>query len=244
MDGVMVGLQTATAQEVKVGIIYELSKRVEINSGRWELLERQRCEVRGKVDEFRKRLWALMLRVGVSQEDRIVVVADGAEWIDQTVDQLFYKATRIMDFYHSAQRVWAVAGVRFGETSQKGKQWAAEKLSRLKAGEVRLVIAAVRRLKLEKQEGQEVRREAVRYLQNHQGGMAYDKYKKEGLPIGSGAIEGSCKHLVTARCKQAGMRWTEKGVDAILALRCWVLNNRLDELRPKPKLAIEWGQAA
>jgi hypothetical protein len=74
--------------------------------------------------------------------------------------------------------------------------------------------------------------------------MAYDEYKSEGLPIGSGAIEGSCKHLVTARCKQAGMRWTEKGVDAILALRCWVLNDRLDELRPKSKMAIEWKQVA
>jgi hypothetical protein len=118
--------------------------------------------------------------------------------------------------------------------------WAAGKLRSLKGGEIQQVIAAMKRLKLEKQEAQEVRREAVRYLQKHRAGMAYDEYKIEGVPIGSGAIEGSCKHLVTARCKQAGMRWTEKGVDAILALRCWVLNDRLDELRPKSKMAIEW----
>jgi hypothetical protein len=244
MDGVMVGLQYASAQEVKVGIIYGLEKRAEVSPGRWELLQRQRCEVRGCVEEFRKRLWALMLRVGVRQDDRIVVVADGAEWIDQTVDHLFYGATRIMDFYHTAQRIWAVAGVRFGEASRKAKQWAAEKLSRLKAGEVGLVMRAMRGLKLETAQGQEVRREAVGYIKRHQGGMAYDGYKAEGLPIGSGAIEGSCKHLVTARCKQAGMRWTEKGADANLALRCWVLNDRLDELRPMPTIAIEWEQLA
>jgi hypothetical protein len=244
MDGVMVGLQSGEAQEVKVGIIYGLEQRAELSPGRWELLERQRCEVRGRVEEFRKRLWALMLRAGVRQDDRIVVVADGAEWIDQSVELLFYGATRIMDFYHTAQRVWAVSGVRFGEASTKAKIWAQDKLRSLKAGEIEQVIAAMKRLKLEKQEAQEVRREAVRYLQRHRAGMAYDEYKSEGLPIGSGAIEGSCKHLVTARCKQAGMRWTEKGVDAILALRCWVLNDRLDELRPKSKMAIEWKQAA
>jgi hypothetical protein len=174
MDGVMVGLQDGSAQEVKVGIIYGLEKRAEVSPGRWELLQRQRCEVRGCVEEFRKRLWALMLRVGVRQDDRIVVVADGAEWIDQTVDHLFYGATRIMDFYHTAQRIWAVAGVRFGEASRKAKQWAAEKLSRLKAGEVGLVMRAMKGLKLETARGQEVRREAVGYIKRHQGGMAYD----------------------------------------------------------------------
>src|SRR5215213_5991083 len=168
---------------------------------RLQLIERQRCEVRGRVDEFRKRLWAMMLRVGVRQDDRIVVIADGAEWIDQTVGLLFYGATRIMDFYHTAQRVWAVAGVRFGEASTKAKMWAQGKLKSLKGGEIKRVIAAMKRLKLEKQEAQEVRREAVRYLQKHRAGMAYDEYKSDGLPIGSGAIEGSCKHLVTARCK-------------------------------------------
>ncbi len=34
------------------------------------------------------------------------------------------------------------------------------------------------------------------------------------------------------------------GVDAILALRCWILNGRLDELRPKPGIVIEWAKAA
>jgi hypothetical protein len=136
MDGVMVGLQSGESQEVKVGIIYGLEQRVEISPGRWELLERQRCEVRGRVEEFRKRLWALMLRAGVRQEDRIIVVADGAEWIDQSVELLFYGATRIMDFYHTAQRVWAVSGVRFGEASTKARMWAQDKLRSLKAGEI------------------------------------------------------------------------------------------------------------
>jgi len=39
MDGVMVGLQSGEAQEVKVGIIYGLEQRAEVSAGRWELIE-------------------------------------------------------------------------------------------------------------------------------------------------------------------------------------------------------------
>ena len=244
MDGVMAPMRGGTSSEVKVGIIYGLEKRVEISKDRWELVERQRCEYRGGCQEFRQRLWAMILRVGVRAADRIVVIGDGAEWIDQTVELMFYGATRIMDFYHLAQRIWAVAGARYGEASQQGSQWAHEKLSLMKAGQIERVIRALRQLKMEEGEGEARRAEAVGYIKKNRAGMAYDQYKAENLPIGSGAIEGSCKHLVTARCKQAGMRWSEAGVDAILALRCWVLNGRLDELRPKPQIEIEWAKAA
>jgi hypothetical protein len=244
MDGCMAPMRGGTSSEVKVGIIYELESRVEISKDRWELLQKQRCEVRGNLEEFRRRLWAMMIRVGVRQEDKIVVIGDGAEWIDQTVEMIFYGARRIMDFYHLAQRIWAVGGARFGTSSQRVNQWAREKLSLMKAGEVERVIRALVQLKIEGAEAEAIRAEAVGYIKNNREGMAYDEYKRENLPIGSGAIEGSCKHLVTARCKQAGMRWSEAGVDAILALRCWVINGRLNELRPKPEIEIEWAKAA
>lgn len=244
MDGVMAGLRDGSWQEVKCGIVYELTKRVEISEGRWELLQRQRCAVRGSCHEFREQLWALLCRVGVRDGDRVVVVADGSEWIDGVVEELFVGATRIMDFYHTAQRVWAVASVRYGEASQAAATWAHEKLAALKAGEVAAVCRAIRRLKIEEAEDERVRCESLSYLEHHKSGMAYDEYAADGLPIGSGAIEGSCKYLVTARCKQAGMRWSEGGLDAIVALRCWVLNGRLAELCPQPKVKIEWAQAA
>lgn len=244
MDGVMAGLRDGTWQEVKCGVVYELNQRVEISQDRWELINKERCAHRGGVEEFRQHLWALICRAGVRVGDRIVIVADGSEWIDQTVAELFVGATRIMDFYHTAQRVWTVAGVRYGEASAESKAWAHEKLKALKAGEIASVCRAIKHLKLEDEDKEQVRRDSLRYLENHQAGMKYAEYKADGLPIGSGAIEGSCKYLVTARCKQAGMRWSEHGLDSIIALRCWVLNKRLDELCPKPKVNIEWARAA
>ena len=244
MDGVQVGLQDGSWQEVKCGVIYELSQRVEISEGRWELLNRQRCVVRADVLAFRARLWALCRRVGLRQQDRVIVIGDGAQWIDQTAQFMFPKAVRILDYYHAAERIWAVAGARWGESSLKSKQWALARLSQLKAGGVKAVIGSIKRLKIKAGEAQTLRAGTMSYLSNRVEQMKYGEYTNQGLPIGSGAVESSCKQLVTARCKQAGMRWSEAGVDAILALRCFVINERLDELCPKPAISIKWAVAA
>jgi hypothetical protein len=50
---------------------------------------------------------------------------------------MFPKAVRILDYYHAAERIWAVAFARLGEGSLKSKQWALARLSRLKDGGVK-----------------------------------------------------------------------------------------------------------
>lgn len=244
MDGVMAGLKSGLWQEVKVGAIYELGARVKISQDRWELLNKQRCVSRLSVEEFRRHLWALLLRVGARIGDRIVVLGDRTEWIAQTVAELFPGATQILDFYHVSERVWSVANGRYGEQTSAARAWAESKLEALKTGRVSDVLRDLRRLEMPNADARRIRDETIGYFERHRHLMAYDRYRAENLPIGSGTIEGSCKHLVAARCKQSGMRWTPDGLGDILALRCWVLNNRLDKLCPKPKVKVEWAKAA
>ena len=116
------------------------------------------------------------------------------------------------------------------------------KLEQLKQGRWALVCRALNQLRLTGIAAT-TRDETVRYLRRHRAQLAYNEYQADGLPIGSGAIEGTCKHLVTTRCKQAGMRWTTAGLDALLALRCSVLNEQLDTLLPPPKLKLVWDGA-
>ena len=37
--------------------------------------------------------------------------------------------------------------------------------------------------------------------------MKYDEYLALGYPIGSGVVEGACRHLVKDRMERTGMRW-------------------------------------
>lgn len=71
--------------------------------------------------------------------------------------------------------------------------------------------------------------------------MDYICYRQAGYPVGSGSVESGCKVVVQQRMKQAGMRWSREGAQAMLALRCLLLSDRWDELwtslASPPKLA-------
>ena len=43
------------------------------------------------------------------------------------------------------------------------------------------------------------------------------------------------KWVIQARCKQAGMAWSEQGVNAMLRLRCVWASGRWDEIVAPPK---------
>ena len=54
-----------------------------------------------------------------------------------------------------------------------------------------------------------------------------NEYLRLGYGIGSGAVESAHKqgvHVVHARMRQAGMRWSEAGARRLLALRLLLLN--------------------
>jgi len=57
------------------------------------------------------------------------------------------------------------------------------------------------------------------YLLKYKEYLAYDQYLAAGLPIGSGVIEGACRHLVKDRLDLTGARWRLAGAEAILRLR-------------------------
>ncbi len=41
--------------------------------------------------------------------------------------------------------------------------------------------------------------------------MRYDRFRQQGLMIGSGVIESGCKPIVTQRLKRPGAQWLVEG---------------------------------
>ena len=66
------------------------------------------------------------------------------------------------------------------------------------------------------------------YFLKHAHRMRYQRFVDKGYHIGSGIIESACKHVVAERCKQAGMRWSQDGINAILFWRCLLKNGAWD----------------
>ena len=157
----------------------------------------------------------------------VVVLGDGAKWIWEHVATLFgNERTEIVDWFHATEHIWTVAKALHGEDTPETKVWAKTALDHLwTAGPTRALEwfdatppgtpdAAV---VLKRERG---------YFSGNSDRMQYPTLRDQHLPIGSGAVEASAKHLVQHRMKRAGCRWSELGARAILDLRCHLLSGR------------------
>jgi len=160
----------------------------------------------------------------------VVFLSDGERALhDRQREYLPEGVTCILDLLHVMERLWKVAWCLFDEKTQKAQaeRWVEDRLRMLLDGKVGSVIGGLRQT-LTKRKLRGSRRKAVRevigYFDRNRGRMRYDAYLAAGYPIGSGVIEGACRHLVKDRLERAGMRWHPDGAQAMLDLRAVYLN--------------------
>ncbi|MBI3076070.1 MAG: hypothetical protein HYY85_03630 [Deltaproteobacteria bacterium] len=169
------------------------------------------------------------VRRGLLRAEQVIVLGDGAPWIWGIADEHFPGAIQIVDLYHAREHLADLAKLVYGPASAAAKDWAAGRREELDAGEVEQVVAAMRRLRPRRTEVREAVRKAVSYFKTNAERMRYARFRSQGLFVGSGVVEAGCKTIVGLRLKQSGMRWTVRGANAILALRCAELSGRWEE---------------
>jgi hypothetical protein len=135
--------------------------------------------------------------------------------------------TRVVDYYHASERLWAMAEALFG-SGPLARAWARRMQKLLKKPNgIRRVLnsaAALRsRHKLKGKPKQNFRK-AYNYLRERTKYMRYAAYKRVGIPCGSGVTEAACKTIYTQRLKLSGMRWKKAGAQTILNLRVVLLS--------------------
>jgi hypothetical protein len=178
---------------------------------------------RGALDVVRWHPWD-----GTPAELRsVVVLGDGAKWIWDHVATLFgTERTETVDWYHASEHIWTVAKALHGEDTPETKAWAKTALDHLwHSGPKPLLTwfdatqpgTAAAATLLTRERG---------YFSSNAARMQYPSVREQQLPIGSGAVEASAKHLVQQRMKRAGSRWSDLGARAILDLRCHLLSGR------------------
>jgi hypothetical protein len=160
----------------------------------------------------------------------VVFLSDGERALhDRQREYLPEGVTCILDLLHVMERLWKVAWCLFDEKTRKAQaeRWVEARLRMLLDGKVGGVIGGLRQtLTKRKLRGSRRKtvREVINYFDRNRCRMRYDEYLAAGYPIGSGVIEGACRHLVKDRLERAGMRWHPDGAQAMLDLRATYLN--------------------
>lgn len=159
----------------------------------------------------------------------MIVLGDGAPWIWGIADEHFHGAIQIVDLYHAREHLAGLGKVLYGPLSTQSKTWTAARCEELDAGEVERVVIAMGRVRPQEEKAKEEIRKAVLYFQTNSERMRYARFRSQGLFVGSGVVEAGCKTIIGRRLKQSGMRWTVRGANAIIALRCCELSGRWEE---------------
>lgn len=187
----------------------------------------------GAIEEaevFGWRLYGEALRRGLMEAVQVVVLGDGAEWIRNLVEMHFPDSIQIIDLYHARQHLSELCKLLWsqdpGQIEQKRAQW----WGLLdKDGVEAIVGEATEYLSGAPEELQEKAQKEINYFEKNKERMLYATFRKQGYFIGSGVIEAGCKSLIGHRLKQSGMKWSLRGANAIISLRCMMQSDRLED---------------
>lgn len=188
------------------------------------------------MEDFGERLKALAWRMGMRQSEHVAFVGDGARCLWKWAEENLPSGTVfIQDFWHVCEHLAELAQTLFGE---KWRPRYARWKNALRAGRVETILGSLRR---ERKGARGKRLEAIDseigYLEAGRRRMDYPRYEREGWPIGSGAVEGACKHLVKERFCVTGARWRRKNIPQQLALRLSIFNEEWDKDWRMPEVA-------
>jgi len=169
---------------------------------------------------------------GLTQAQRVLVIADGAVWIWNLVADRFQEAEQRLDLFHANTYLWAVANQLHGAGTPQARQWVKPLLKQIRNDQVAKVITQLEELKPHlAQAAVKTADDAIHYYQNHQNRMKYKEGRKRNEPLGSGAIESTCRQL-QCRMKRCGQFWSSRGDEALLCLEVFWRNDRWQRLFP------------
>ncbi len=161
-----------------------------------------------------------------------MALGDGADWIWNLVEMHLPGVPQLLDFYHAAEHLYATAQSVWPEHT--AGSWWHRRLQQLKEGELSNFFAALKWLARSrsgtfKGESEVSPEHLLHYFLKNKERLNYHWALAQNLPIGSGSVESAARHIVQQRLKQAGMRWSDAGAQAVLNLRTMHRNGKFEQ---------------
>lgn len=192
-------------------------------------------QVFGTLDGQQVAFEQLVQQVAMRDTDGIhhyVALTDGNRGLKNRVQEDLPHFTLIVDIIHVTEYLWHAANVLLGETHPMREVWMQDALRCVLADDLDHLLNHLKyQLTGLVKHKQTTLQKVIRYLNNNRDAMHYHDYLAQGYPIGTGVIEGACRHLVKDRFERAGMRWSLDGAQVMLDLRAVYLNGDWDDFQ-------------
>jgi hypothetical protein len=185
-------------------------------------------------DEILEVLAMRLHQVGASQAEVVAFRADGAPWIWERLEwvrrRLGLKKSQVscgLDWCHAVHHV-SLALESLVDESERPRVF--KKLRKwLKRGAWQKVVRGLIDLMVEN--GLDETAPVwtpISYLDRHgeAGHLAYARFRRRKLPVGSGAIESAIRRVINLRMKGNSIFWKEDNAEGMLVLRGLVLSRR------------------
>jgi len=228
------GQKSKNAKMAAVGAIYTLKRdeggKLEgpVNKRVYATFESYRALFQWLHGEATKRGY------GTRKFAKVLFLADGAKVLWDLKKEFFPDADECLDWFHVVEKLWDAGKASCRGTRRQRKEleeWVAKKKKLLRNGKVHDVIAELMTT-LDRTPvtgpGNKYRREVLDKVRNYFAEnverMRYRNLRRQDLPIASGVIEGAVRHLVGVRLDGPGMRWGRDRAEAVLHLRCVLIN--------------------
>jgi hypothetical protein len=219
-------------REPKLLIIVELDERGRMVPGSKAVLD---GGLAGP-DELMELLAMYLHLFGAASAKLVSFGADGAPWVwdrwDWVIKRVGLKAkqvTKTLDWCHAVHHI-SLALEHVVQDKDVRRRLFKKFRKWLKQGAWWKVVSDLATLGKELPDGHDFWTE-VHYLDSHgeDGHMNYARFRRRGVPLGSGAIESAIRRVINLRLKGNSISWYEDNAEGMLALRCLVLSDRWDD---------------
>lgn len=177
--------------------------------------------------EFGHRIHGEARRRGLAKAGRVVVLSDGAAYNKSIREQHFPCALHILDLYHAREHM--AQFVRESVQAPVGGPLHEALLELLESGRIGQLTERMRGLLARCGPRRKSGLLQIEYFTTNAEAMRYDRFREQGLFVGSGVIEAGCRTIVAQRLKRSGMFWSLKGANAIIALRTCFASGRFEQ---------------
>jgi hypothetical protein len=219
-------------REPKLLIVVELDKRGRMVPGSKAVLD---GTFEGP-DELMELLAMYLHLFGAAAAQLVSLGADGApwvwdrwEWVIQRVGLKTNQVTKALDWCHAVHHI-SLALEHVAQDKEVRRRLFKKLRKWLKQGDWWEVVLELAQRAKDLPNGHELWTE-LSYLERHgeAGHLDYARFRRRGVPLGSGAIESAIRRVINLRLKGNSISWYEQNAEGMLLLRCLVLSNRWDD---------------